>query len=149
MAILDGEDDKVWRTYFEASLLLETTIDEDLRRHTKLSLIDYHVLLLLAEAPQRRLRMGELADRMVFSASRVTYQVSSMEKRGLVLRQRAHEDKRVYHAVLTANGLEALRSAAPHHAQTVRKLFTHDLSEEELRLLGQVFDRLWQRLTGG
>jgi hypothetical protein len=61
-----------------ASLRLEPWLDDDLRADNGLTLIDYRLLLLLAEAPQQRRRMSELADRMVFSRSRITYQVSSM-----------------------------------------------------------------------
>lgn len=140
---------RVWRAYIETSLLLETHLDEDLRSATGLSLIDYHVLLLLAEAPSRRLRMSDLAVRMVFSPSRVTYQVKSMEQRGLVVRQPSSTDRRVNHAVLTATGLEALRDASPHHVHTVQTLFTDDLDENELGVLGDVFTRLRQRLVAG
>ena len=114
----------MWRAYFESSLLLETRLDHDLRSTSGLSLIDYNVLLLLAEAEGHRLRMGELASQMVFSASRATYQVKSMEKRGLVLRQTAADDGRGSEAVLTATGMEALRDASPKHARTVEALFT-------------------------
>lgn len=138
---------RAWRAYIETSLLLETHLDEDLRAATGLSLIDYHVLLLLAEAPYRRLRMTDLAARMVFSPSRVTYQVKSMERRGLVVRQPSSTDKRVHYAVLTASGLEALRDAVPHHVGTVQSLFTDDLDEHELCVLVDVFTRLRQRLT--
>lgn len=140
---------RTWRTYIETSLLLETRLDEDLRSATGLSMIDYHVLLLLSETPGRRLRMGDLAERMVFSPSRVTYQVKSMEHRGLVVRQASSEDKRVNHAVLTAAGLEAFREADPHHVHTVQTLFMNDVSERELRVLDAVFTRLRRCLGAG
>ncbi len=135
-----------WRTYIEASLRLETRLDEDLRAANGLSLIDYHVLLLLSEAPSHRLRMGELATRMVFSSSRLTYQVKSMERRGWVLRHPSSDDGRVTYAVLTATGLESLREAGSHHVHTVQTLFTDDLDDEELCVLARVFGRLQQRL---
>lgn len=136
----------MWRAYIESSLLLETRLDEDLRASCELSLIDYHVLLLLSEVEGHRLRMGELAARMVFSASRATYQVKSMEKRGLVLRQPSGEDRRGYYAVLTASGLEALRDAAPAHARTVNALFMDELEPSEREVIARVFGRLWHRL---
>jgi len=135
-----------WRTYFETSLRLETRIDENLRTEAGLSLIDYHVLLLLSEAPGRRMRMGELATRMVFSSSRLTYQIKAMEQRGWVLRRSSSEDKRVNHAVLTATGLDVLRAAGTCHVNTIQSLFTDDLDDDELRMLARVFDRLRERL---
>ena len=137
---------RAWRPYIEASLLLETQLDEDLRAAAGLGLMDYHVLLVLSESSAHRLRMGELAARMVFSPSRLTYQVRAMERRGWVLRQPSPDDKRVSYAVLTATGLEALREADAHHIETVQRLFTDDLDEHELHVLANVFTRLQCRL---
>lgn len=139
---------RAWRPYIEASLLLETRLDEDLRAAAGMSLMDYHVLLVLSESPAHRLRMGELAARLVFSPSRLTYQVKVLERRGWVLRQPAAEDGRVNNAVLTATGLEALRAADRHHVATVQSLFTDDLDESELHVLAGVFTRLQSRLHG-
>lgn len=136
-----------WRTYIETSIRLQTRIEHDLEATSGLSLIDYHVLLRLSEAPGQRLRMGELADRLVFSPSRLTYQVGSMEKRGLVVRQRDPDDRRGTRAVLTAEGLQAFREAAPHHLRAIRELWLDDLSPDELECLAAVFGRLERRLT--
>lgn len=138
-----------WRTYIETSALLQTRLDQDLRIATGLSLVDYHVLLLLSEAEDGRLRMGELAARMVFSSSRLTYQIKAMEQRGWVVRQQSAEDRRVSHAVLTATGLGVLRRTGRHHVNTVQTLFTGDLDDDELRVLARVFGRLQRRLDAG
>ena len=145
----DSLQRRAWRPYIEASLLLETRLDEDLRVAAGMGLMDYHVLLVLSECPAHRLRMGELAARMVFSPSRLTYQVKAMERRGWVLRQPSGEDKRVHYAVLTATGLEAYRQADHHHIETVQRLFTDDVDEQELQVLRRVFTRLQARLHGG
>lgn len=143
---LDARQARAWRTYIEASVRLQTRLDDDLEATSRLSLIDYHVLVRLSEAPGQRLRMGELADRLMFSPSRLTYQVSSMERRGLVLRERAPEDRRGTRAVLTATGLGALQAAAPHHLRAVRELWLDDLDAAELDCVTRVFDRLARRL---
>lgn len=135
-----------WRAYIEGSLRLITRLEEDLRATTGLSLADYHVLVLLSEAPRRRLRMGELADQLVYSPSRLTYQIGSMEKRGLVARESCPEDRRGSHAVLTASGLEVLRASVPHHMESVRRHFLDDLDDDEVAYLGRVFTRLGRRL---
>ena len=143
---LDDRQARAWRTYIDASVRLETRLDEGLVATSGLSLIDYHLLVLLSEAEGQRLRMGQLADRLVFSPSRLTYQVSSMERRGLVLRERAPEDRRGTRAVLTATGLHALQAAAPHHRRAIRELWLDDLDAAELECLTRVFDRLARRL---
>lgn len=136
-----------WRTYIETSIRLQTRIEHDLETTSGLSLIDYHVLLRLDEAPGQRLRMGELAERLVFSPSRLTYQVASMEKRGLVVRQRDPHDGRGTRAVLTAAGLQAFRDAAPRHLSSIRELWLDDLTQAELNCLAEVFGRLESKLT--
>ena len=72
--------------------------------------------------------------------------VSSMERRGLVVRGSCPEDRRGSQAVLTATGLLALREAAPHHLASVREHLMDDLDDAEIACLTRVFDRLGQRL---
>lgn len=138
--------ERAWRTYIEASVRLQTRLDDDLQATSGLTLLDYHLLLLLAEAPGQRLRMGELARRMVFSPSRLTYQVGSMERRGFVVREPDPDDRRGTRAVLTASGLETFREAAPHHRRAVHRLWIEDLADDELACLTRVFGRLGRRL---
>ncbi|GAA4441543.1 MarR family winged helix-turn-helix transcriptional regulator [Phytohabitans houttuyneae] len=135
-----------WRAYIESSQRLMTQLEEDLRADSGLTFNDYHLLVLLSEAPGQRLRMGELANRLVFSPSRLTYQIGAMEKRGLVARESCPEDRRGSEAVLTAEGLRALRAAAPHHLSSVRAHFVDDLDEAEIAVLTRVFTRLGERL---
>ncbi|GAA4564173.1 MarR family transcriptional regulator [Micromonospora coerulea] len=142
---LDPERMACWRAYIEASQRLFTQIEEDLRADG-LSFADYHVLVLLSEAPRQRLRMGELASRLVFSPSRLTYQISAMQRRGLVTRQSCPDDRRGSEAVLTAAGLLALRDAAPHHLASVRTHLMDDLDDAEVACLTRVFERLGRRL---
>ena len=103
--------------------LFQQRSDILLRAATGLSMADYHVMVVLSEAPDHRLRMGELAGRLVFSPSRLTYQISSMVKRGLVRKQPCAEDGRGQEAVLTEAGMAALVAAAPLHLATVRDSF--------------------------
>ncbi|MEU6204550.1 MarR family transcriptional regulator [Micromonospora musae] len=143
---LDSSRLAAWRAYIEASQRLFTQIEEDLRTDSDLSFADYHVLVLLSEAPGQRLRMGELAGRLVFSASRLTYQISSMQRRGLVSREPCPEDRRGSQAVLTATGLLTLREAAPHHLVSVRSRLMDDLDDDEVACLTRIFERLGDRL---
>ncbi|HEX8628873.1 MAG TPA: MarR family transcriptional regulator [Catenuloplanes sp.] len=137
---------RCWRAFIESTWLLQTRLEDDLRAGSALSMGDYHVLVVLAEAPGHRLRMGELAGRLVFSPSRLTYQISTMEKRGLVHRESCPHDRRSTRAVLTPAGHTALREAAPHHLTSVRGHFVDDLDEAEIACLIRVFERLGPRL---
>ncbi|MBO3742413.1 MarR family winged helix-turn-helix transcriptional regulator [Actinoplanes flavus] len=131
-----------WRTFIESSWALHTRLEDELRAATGLSMNDYHVLVALADAPGRRIRMGELASRLVLSPSRITYQISSMIKRGLVRKESCPDDGRGQEAVLTDEGLTALREAAPAHLETVRKSFIDHLDDEELAVIGRVFAKI-------
>jgi len=139
---LDEEELLCWRTFIESSWALHTRLEDELRAATGLSMNDYQVMVVLSEAPERRLRMGELAGRLVFSPSRVTYQISSMVKRGLVRKQSCPEDGRGQEAVLTGKGLAALEAAAPMHLVTVREAFIDRLDPDELSVITRVFDKV-------
>jgi DNA-binding MarR family transcriptional regulator len=131
-----------WRAFVESSWALHTRLEEELRAATGLSMPDYHVMVVLSEAPGHRLRMGELANRLVFAPSRLTYQISSMVKRGLVRKQSCPEDGRGQEAVLTTAGMAALVAAAPLHLKTVRDSFIDQLDDDELAVIGRVFARI-------
>jgi DNA-binding MarR family transcriptional regulator len=139
---LSDTEQRAWRTFIESSWALHTRLEDDLRAQTGLSMNDYQVLVVLSEAPDRRLRMGELAGRLVFSPSRVTYQINSMVKRGLVRKQACPEDGRGQEAVLTDEGLAALRAAAPLHLVTVRDAFIDRLDPEELAVIHRAFEKV-------
>ena len=141
---LSEDEQKAWRTFIETSWALHTCLEDELRASTGLSMNDYHIMVVLSEAPERRLRMGELAGRLVFSPSRITYQISSMVKRGLVRKQPCPDDGRGQEAVLTDEGMAALEAAAPLHLITVRDRFIDLLEPGELAVIARVFDRLRQ-----
>jgi DNA-binding MarR family transcriptional regulator len=137
---------RAWRAFVESSWALHTQLEDELRAGTGLSMADYHVLVVLSEAPDQRLRMGELAGRLVFSPSRCTYQVTSMVKRGLVARRSCPADGRGQEAVLTAEGLARLEAAAPQHLATVRECFVDDLDDTDIAVITRLFERLGPRL---
>lgn len=139
---LSDSEQSAWRTFIESSWALHTHLEDELRAQTGLSMNDYHVMVVLSEAPEHRLRMGELASRLVFSPSRITYQISSMVKRGLVRKQPCPEDGRGQEAVLTDEGMAALESAAPLHLITVRDSFINRLEPDELEVIGRVFGKV-------
>ncbi|MFI5496138.1 MarR family winged helix-turn-helix transcriptional regulator [Actinoplanes sp. NPDC051859] len=143
---LDEQQQECWRAYVESSWALQTHLDGDLRAKTGLSMSDYHVMVVLSEAPDHRLRMGELASQLVFTPSRVTYQITSMIKRGLVRKQSCPRDGRGQEAVLTDAGMAALVAAAPLHRATVRDCLMDDLDDAEVAVLARVFTRLGARL---
>ncbi|TDE57787.1 MarR family transcriptional regulator [Nonomuraea mesophila] len=109
---------------------LRNRIEQQLQASSDLSNADYTVLALLSETPGRRLRAYELARVAGWEKSRMHHQLTRMERRGLVARQRC--GSRGIDAVLTDEGLASLKKAAPDHAEEVRRLFVDRLTREEL-----------------
>ena len=132
---LTDEEQQAWRATVQLSQLLLRQLDRDLVAHG-LNGRDYEILVDLSEAPEHRLRMTDLADATSQSRSRLSHQISRMEKRGLVRRDECEGDKRGTFAVLTKTGFEAIERVAPHHVENVRRHFIDRLSaqqQEEIR----------------
>lgn len=129
-ADLDSAPGTAWRLFIETSTRLHTILDEDLRSCCAMSLADYHILLILHECPDGRARMRELSSRMVFSTSRLSYQIDVMVRRGWLRRESVAEDRRGSYATLTDEGRSVFATAAQHHARSVDRLFTSAFDPE-------------------
>ena len=109
---LNAAEMKAWRRYIIASRRLLEALDSDLDSHD-LSMPDYEILALLSDAPDRKMRMSELADIALLSRSRLSHRMKVMEKAGWVKREACPSDKRGYFAVMTAKGWKVIVAAAP------------------------------------
>jgi DNA-binding MarR family transcriptional regulator len=132
----------VWRTFLRAHSLINRKLEAELVAEHDLPLGSYDVLLQLAEAEGRRLRMTELADRVLLSRSGLTRLVDRLERDGLVERVACANDARGTHAVLTEAGLGRLRGAAPTHLRGIAEHVTSRLSTDELDLLQHLMLKL-------
>lgn len=131
----------VWRSFLRAHASVTTRLEGELA-DTGLPLPWYDVLLQLVEAPRRRLRMAELAERVLLSRSGLTRLVDRLQAEGYVTRERSADDARGTYTVLTRAGFDALRLAAPVHLAGVRDHFLRLYTEDELRTLGELLARL-------
>jgi DNA-binding MarR family transcriptional regulator len=132
---LTSEEQQAWRATVRLSQLLMRQLDRELTEFG-LNGRDYEILVELSEAPDHRLRMTDLADATSQSRSRLSHQISRMEKRGLVRRDDCEGDKRGTFAVLSKAGFETIERVAPHHVENVRRHFIDRLSpqqQEEVR----------------
>ena len=135
---LRGEEVRAWRGYRRMRTVLDLQLGRDLARDSDLSESDYDVLSTITEVDERRWRARALANQLLWSTSRLAHQVRRMEERGLVRREECLEDGRGAVISLTAKGQRVLEAAAPHHVESVRRHFIDVLTEEELRLLGDI-----------
>ena len=117
-------------------------LDAELERSHDLPLSSYEVLISLADAPDGRLRMGELAGALLLSRSGLTRLVDRLARQSMVERERCEDDARGYFAVITEAGREKLKSARPAHLAGVREHFLERLSERDLDALARAWDRV-------
>ncbi|MFB7598904.1 MarR family winged helix-turn-helix transcriptional regulator [Streptomyces sp. NPDC056160] len=135
---LTAEEQRVWRAYLHATTLLEDHLDRQLQRDAGMPHIYYGLLVQLAEAPRRRLRMTELAMSAKITRSRLSHAVARLEKNGWVRREDCPSDKRGQFAVLTDEGADVLRRTAPGHVAAVRQALFERLSPEQQKSLGEI-----------
>jgi DNA-binding MarR family transcriptional regulator len=134
-----------WRSFLRAHARITRALEAELVAEHDLPLPSYDVLLQLAESPARRLRMTELADRVLLSRSGLTRLVDRLEREGLVERAACPGDARGTLAVLTDAGFARLRTAAPTHLRGVSE---HALSRLTPAEVAQLRD-LMGKLLGG
>jgi DNA-binding MarR family transcriptional regulator len=145
---LDAEEQKAWRAWLYSTQLLQERLDRELTRETGISHAYYEILVQLSEAPDRRMRMSQLADRSLSSRSRLSHAASRLEERGWIRREVCAEDGRGQLAVLTEEGFAALEAAAPVHVASVRTHLFDQLSPEQVVSLRDIGETLLRHLDG-
>jgi DNA-binding MarR family transcriptional regulator len=131
-----------WRTFLRAHATVTRRLEAELVAEHELPLASYDVLVQLSEAPERRLRMTELADRILLSRSGLTRLADRLERDGLLTREACPSDARGTLAVLTDAGLDRLRSAWPTHRRGVAEHVTGRLTTDEVVELGRLLGKL-------
>jgi DNA-binding MarR family transcriptional regulator len=126
-----------WRDFLVAHARLQRLLDEELRAEHDLSLAEYDALLQLAEAPGRRLRMHQLADRVVLSRSGITRLIDRLLADGAVERSLCATDARGAEAVLTTAGLDRLREASRTHLRGIAHHFLDVIPPDDLAAVGR------------
>jgi DNA-binding MarR family transcriptional regulator len=134
---LSEDEQRSWRAFLSGTLLLHEQLGRDMQRLHGLTSADYEILVRLSEAPQRRLRMTDLAESTLSSKSRLSHQITRMEQAGLVRREPCSSDRRGFFAVMTDQGWQRLVAAAPDHVASVREHLVDVLTPEQFRQLGE------------
>jgi DNA-binding MarR family transcriptional regulator len=134
---LSDEEQRTWRAYLHATTLLDDHLDRQLQRDAGMPHIYYGLLVQLHEAPDRRLRMTELAMRAKITRSRLSHAIARLEKNGWVRREDCPSDKRGQFAILTDEGAEVLKRTAPGHVAAVRQAFFDRLTPDQQKALGE------------
>jgi DNA-binding MarR family transcriptional regulator len=138
---LGAEEFLAWRGLIRLRETVMREIDRRLRDAGEISLADYGVLITLVSGPSLRLRMSDLAARRMLTPSGITRVVIRLEQEGLVRREPDPQDGRASLAVLTRQGLEALRRAQVVHHAAVRELYVGNLEARELAQLSRLLEK--------
>jgi len=142
---LDADETRAWESFLAAGALVDRRVDQQLKEAAGLSHPQYEILVRLAAAPDGELRMTELADTLLTSKSGLTYQVTQLEKAGLVTRRSCPSDVRGVFAVLTEAGRRRLEQAAPGHVALVRELLIDVLTPGQLAVLADALGEVGRR----
>jgi DNA-binding MarR family transcriptional regulator len=137
---LDDLEQQAWRALLRAHAQLMSSLDAELEATQGMALADYGVLVNLAESDDGRMRMSDLAERLLLSPSGLTRRLDGLVAAGLVERVRCPTDRRGAFAVLTPAGRKRLQRAAPDHVDQVRRHFISRLSRKQLAALADALE---------
>ena len=143
---LDDDEIATWVRLAALVELLPGVLDGQLRRDSGLSHFEYFTLAMLSEAPDRSMRMTALAASTNATLPRLSHVVSRLEKRGLVRRQQAADDRRATDVALTDAGWDEIVAAAPGHVANVREHVIDALTPAQVRELGEIAGAILRRL---
>jgi len=131
-----------WQGILLAATRVLRALDEGLRAHHGISVAEFDVLITLANAPKRRLRMSELARSVALSPAGLTHLVTRLERERLVAREVDARDRRGFHTVLTDSGHERLDASRPLHNRIIRDRLLDRMTADDRRQLGAIWKRL-------
>lgn len=145
---LSDSQQQLWRSFLGGTTVLMDQLDRDLRATHGLSMPEYEILVRLSEAPNRSVRMAELAAAVAHSRSRITHTISRLEKAGIVVRGQCSDDGRGVSAVLTEHGFSVLEAAAHTHVQGVHDYLIANATPEDFEAVGRVMQSVVESLEG-
>lgn len=146
---LDAEERKAWVGLMTVLVTLPTALDRQLRSDAGMTSFDYQVMVILSEAPDRTLRMSDIAEWTAGSLPRLSQVAARLEKAGWIERRPDPCDGRTTLATLTDVGFDKLAAAAPAHVAEVRRLVFDPLTKAQVEQLSKIADRIIRAPGGG
>jgi DNA-binding MarR family transcriptional regulator len=145
-AWLDPAEQQAWQSFLSLNRVVFAQLEAQLQSQSGMPLAYYAILVALSDAPDRTLRMGELARRLYAAPSSISHGMTRLESKGLIERRSDPRDRRAQFAVLTDDGAEALAAAAPGHVTAVRENLIDLLTPEQLAQLTQISDAVVKKV---
>jgi DNA-binding MarR family transcriptional regulator len=140
LAPLTPTEEALWRALMRLMLTLHRALDDDLLRARGMTANEYTVLMNLSEAPNRELRITELADAAALSVSRMSRLIDDLQSRGLVAKRRSEDDGRGNVASLTRQGIARLEAAYPDHLASARRLVLDHVDRDDLARVARALE---------
>jgi DNA-binding MarR family transcriptional regulator len=137
---------RAWYAFMGAGALVNRRLDQQLKDNVGITHLQYEILVRLNAAPDCEMRMSGLADALYNSKSGLSYQITQMEKAGLVRRRYCTSDVRAVYAVLTDDGRRMLERAAPGHVALVRELLIDVLTPQQLTTIADALGEVNRRM---
>lgn len=137
---LSDDEQATWRAFLAMQRKIRDRLERQLQQDAGVPMTYYIILAMLSEAPDRTLRMTELATIAGTSQSQLSHAASRLEEAGWIERQRCLDDKRGYLAILTDAGFQVLAEAAPSHVESVRSVLFDRLTPQQVRQLRTIAD---------
>lgn len=135
---LSAEEQATWRAFLAMQKVIRETLERQLQQSAGMPMTYYVILAMLSEAPDRTLRMTELAAIAGTSQSQLSHAATRLEESGWIERRRCQGDRRGYQAVLTDAGLQTLTSVAPGHVESVRSVLFDALTPQQVDQLREI-----------
>jgi DNA-binding MarR family transcriptional regulator len=145
---LDEREERAWRALQFMQMRLNARLASELADVSDLTYPEYTVLVALTDRADDRMRLFELAATLGWEKSRVSHQIARMADRGLVAKDKCGDDRRGAFVVATEQGRAAIEAAAPHHVETVRRLFVDPLTPADLDALDRVAQKVLDAMAG-
>ncbi|NEM92469.1 MarR family winged helix-turn-helix transcriptional regulator [Galbitalea soli] len=139
---ISEEEWRAWRTFVEMRRRLDQVLERELHAAGDISRPEYDLLMTVFAVPGRRIRARELAERLGWEKSRVSHQVTRMDRRGLVARSECDTDLRGSWVELTPAGTRAVLGTMREHAANIRRYFLDVLTPEELETVADISARV-------
>jgi DNA-binding MarR family transcriptional regulator len=143
---LQPAEQQAWQGFLALNRVVFAELESQLQSRSGMPLAHYAVLVALCEAPDRTLRMGQLARRLYAAPSSISHAMTRLESKGLIERRNDPKDRRAQFAVLTDAGAEELAAAAPGHAAAVRRNLIDLLTADQLAQLQEISDAVVTRV---
>lgn len=143
---LTPTEEALWRALMRLMFTLHRALDDDLVRARGMTASEYTVLMNLSEAPNKELRITELADAAALSVSRMSRLIDDLQSRNLVAKRRSEIDARGHVASLTQQGLARLKAAYPDHLASARRLVLDHIDREDVACVAGALEMVASQL---